>query len=74
MTDLSKGPNRISESLRSSYDGNINFLKPRVFYVRSEVSTAVTKNNAVFWDIKTQFIPHRRQYASAIRPSRLIIL
>jgi hypothetical protein len=28
--------------------------------VRFEVITAVTVKNAVFWDIKTQFIPHRR--------------
>jgi hypothetical protein len=29
--------------------------------VKSEVFTAVNVKNAVFWDIKTQFVPHRRQ-------------
>jgi hypothetical protein len=28
--------------------------------MRFEVFTAVTMKNAVVWDIKTQFIPHRR--------------
>jgi hypothetical protein len=32
----------------------------QVKYVRCEVSTAVTVKNAVFWDIKTQFVLHRR--------------
>jgi hypothetical protein len=30
-------------------------------------------NNDVFWDIKAQFIPHRRYYVSATEPSRLIL-
>jgi hypothetical protein len=29
--------------------------------------------NAVFWDIKTQFVPHRKHYASAIEPSQLML-
>jgi hypothetical protein len=29
-------------------------------YLRFEVSTAVTMKNVVFWDIKTQFVLHRR--------------
>jgi hypothetical protein len=28
---------------------------------RFEVFTAVTMKNGVFWDIETQFIPHRDQ-------------
>jgi hypothetical protein len=28
--------------------------------------------NAVFWDIKTRFVPHRR-HVSAIEPRRLIL-
>jgi hypothetical protein len=28
--------------------------------VRFEVFTAVTMKNGVFWDIETQFVPHRR--------------
>jgi hypothetical protein len=32
----------------------------RVIFVRSEVFTAGTVKNDIFWDIKTQFVPHRR--------------
>jgi hypothetical protein len=39
--------------------------------VRFEVFTAVTMKNAVFWDIKTQFVLHRKHYVSATEPSRL---
>jgi hypothetical protein len=39
-----------------------------------EVSTAVTMKNAVCWDIKTQFVPHRKHYISATEPSRLPLL
>jgi hypothetical protein len=28
--------------------------------VRFDVFTAVTMKNVVFWDIKPQFVPHRR--------------
>jgi hypothetical protein len=34
--------------------------------------TAVTMKNFFFWDIKTQFIPHRR-HISAAEPSRLML-
>jgi hypothetical protein len=34
--------------------------------VRLEVSAAATTRNAVFWDIKTQFIPHRKHIASPL--------
>jgi hypothetical protein len=40
---------------------------------RSEVFTAVTMENAVFWDIRTQFIPHRRHYISATDLSGLML-
>jgi hypothetical protein len=36
-------------------------------YVRSEVFTAVTMKNAVFWDIKPQFIPHMRHIMSPLQ-------
>jgi hypothetical protein len=36
-------------------------------YVRFEVSMAVTMKNAVFWDIKTQFVPHRRHTTSLLQ-------
>jgi hypothetical protein len=38
-------------------------------YVRFEVVTVVTTKNAVFWDIKTQFILHRRHIASPLQSS-----
>jgi hypothetical protein len=41
-------------------------------YVRYEVFTAVTVKNAVFWDRKPQFLPHRKYYVSATEPSRLM--
>jgi hypothetical protein len=41
-------------------------------YVRFEVFMAVTMKNALFWDIKTQFIPHKKHYVSATEPSRLM--
>jgi hypothetical protein len=35
--------------------------------VRFEVfMAAVTMKNAVFWDIKTQFVPHRRHIPSTL--------
>jgi hypothetical protein len=39
------------------------------YYVRFEVFTAVAKTNAVFWDIKTQFVPHRRHNMSPLQSS-----
>jgi hypothetical protein len=42
-------------------------------YVRFEVFTAVTMKNAVFWDIKPQFVLHRRNYVSVTEPSQLIL-
>jgi hypothetical protein len=29
--------------------------------------------NVIFWDIKTQSVPHRKQYVSATEPSRLML-
>jgi hypothetical protein len=42
---------------------NTNMLR----VVRFEVFTAVTKKNGIFWDIKTQFIPHRRHITSPLQ-------
>jgi hypothetical protein len=39
----------------------------RQYYVRFEVSTAVTMKNVVFWDIKTQFVPHRIHITSPLQ-------
>jgi hypothetical protein len=36
-------------------------------YVGFEVSKTVTMKNAVFWDIKTQFVPHRRHITSPLQ-------
>jgi hypothetical protein len=41
-----------------------------VVIVTFEVSTAVTMKNVVFWDIKTQFVPHRRHIASPLQNPR----
>jgi hypothetical protein len=35
--------------------------------VRFEVFTAVTMKNVIFWDIKTQFVPHRRHITSPLQ-------
>jgi hypothetical protein len=35
--------------------------------VRSDVSTAVTMKNVVFWDIRTQFVLHRRHITSPLQ-------
>jgi hypothetical protein len=37
------------------------------------VLTDVTMKNEVFWDRKTQFVPHRRHYVSATEPTRLML-
>jgi hypothetical protein len=34
--------------------------------LRFEVIMAVTMKNVVFWDIKTQFLPHRRHITSPL--------
>jgi hypothetical protein len=34
---------------------------------------AVTMKKVVFWDIKTQSVPHRRHYVCAIEPSLLML-
>jgi hypothetical protein len=39
-------------------------------HVRFEVFAAVTMKNVVFWDIETQFVPHRRLYVSTTESSR----
>jgi hypothetical protein len=38
--------------------------------VRYQVSTAATLKNAVFWDIKIQFVPQMKHHVSATEPSR----
>jgi hypothetical protein len=38
-----------------------------IWYVRFEVFTPVTMKNVVFWDIKTQFVPHSTQVTSPLQ-------
>jgi hypothetical protein len=37
--------------------------------VRFEVFTAVTMKKVIFWDIKTQFVPHGRHITSPLQSS-----
>jgi hypothetical protein len=41
--------------------------RSNVHCARVEVFTAVTMKNAVFWDIKTQFVLHRRHNMSPLQ-------
>jgi hypothetical protein len=41
--------------------------------VRFGVFTAVTMKNVVFWDIKTQFLFHRRHITSPLESSQLML-
>jgi hypothetical protein len=45
--------------------GNNNYK--HIILVRSEVFTAVTMKNVVFWDIKPQFVLHRRHITSPLQ-------
>jgi predicted DNA-binding ribbon-helix-helix protein len=56
----------------SAQQTTISLLRIHNFNVKSEVFTAVTMKN-VFWDIKTQFLPHRKHNVSATETSRLIL-
>jgi hypothetical protein len=39
----------------------------KYIFVRFDVFTAVTMKNVVFWDIKTQFVLHRRHIMSPLQ-------
>jgi hypothetical protein len=41
----------------------------RRFIVRFDVFSVVTMKNAVFWDIETKFLPHRK-YITSPQPSQ----
>jgi hypothetical protein len=41
----------------------------KIFSVRFEAFTAVTMKNVVFWDIKPQFVLHRRHITSPLQSS-----
>jgi hypothetical protein len=73
----------IYSKLRKIYDGIVGgsnysqnscllsnsflYCGPDFNYVRFEVFTSVTMKNAVFWDIKSQFIPHRKHITSPLQ-------
>jgi hypothetical protein len=42
-------------------------------HVRFEVFTAVTMKKVVFWDIKPQFVLHRRHITSPLGTSQLML-
>jgi hypothetical protein len=42
-------------------------MSNQYWFVRFEVFTAMITNNAVFWDIKTQFVPHRKHITSPLK-------
>jgi hypothetical protein len=42
-------------------------LYRNIYRCKIEVSMAVTMENAVFWDIRTHFVPHRRQITSPLQ-------
>jgi hypothetical protein len=53
---------------RSVLHGNPTpFMLMAEQHARFEVFTAVTMKNGVFWDIKTQFVPHRRHITSPLQ-------
>jgi hypothetical protein len=45
---------------------NMKFTEELIPYVRFEVFTAVTMMNVVFWNIRTQFVPHRKHITSPL--------
>jgi hypothetical protein len=47
-------------------DGGRNKEK-KITYVRSDVFTAVTMKNVIFWDINTKFAPLRRHITSLLQ-------
>jgi hypothetical protein len=73
----------INSAIRGEYTSDIIFLsredtKPLwqlfewwlgecIEIVRFEVFTAVIMKNAIFWDIKAQFVPHRKHITSPLR-------
>jgi hypothetical protein len=46
---------------------SISYSEPISICVTFEVFTAVTMKNVVFWDIRTQFVLHRRHVTSPLQ-------
>jgi hypothetical protein len=59
---LSELPTNRIAGPRNAYVKQLSLL-----VVRFEVFTAVTMKNVVFWDMKTQFVPHRRHITSPLK-------
>jgi hypothetical protein len=53
-------------TLEDKYKNSVHRLKVLID-VRFEVLTAVTMKNAISWDIKTQFVLHRRHITSPLQ-------
>jgi hypothetical protein len=53
----------------SSVSQHVVYYAIYVYYERFEVFTAVTKKIVVFWDIKAQVVPHRRNITSPLLSS-----
>jgi hypothetical protein len=51
----------------------IRFRKHGTNNVRFAVFTAVTMKNGVFWDMKRQFVLHRRRIRSPLESSQLML-
>jgi hypothetical protein len=63
MVPVFKKERRGTQRLDSS-NVSMSSLTTEEICVRFVVLAAVTMKNAVFWDIKTQFVPHRRHITS----------
>jgi hypothetical protein len=64
-TDTSRSDRSVSRQLRiRSNTFGENIFR---FYVIVEFFTVMIIKNVVFWDIKTQFVPHRRNITSPLQ-------
>jgi hypothetical protein len=52
--------------LSTHLNGKLN-RETKIYHVRFEVFADVNMKNVVFWGIKSQFVPHRRQIISLLR-------
>jgi hypothetical protein len=61
------------QSRTISHETNMRQLGNRSPHERFQIFTAMTVKNAVFRDMKTQFVRHRTHNVSATEPSRLML-
>jgi hypothetical protein len=52
---------------KTNIPNNITESVDTIQFVEFEVLTAVTTKNILFWDIKIQFVPHRRHITSPLQ-------